>query len=151
MKILVLDTSSTNQDHNADCDYALVEIEIDLARLCLERMDLAEALYENHENFYQMTYWDHSPRFVSDGSFDLSDDEQDRIDTDGYAVIERADGFLNDKGNRVDCSYMTVDGQDIHWRCIPKHSDIYIHTRSIRKDFFDSFSQAQPIGQMVNV
>ena len=111
-KQFVLHVSSTNE-YLDGFDTFVVEINPEYARLLLDRIKLLEAVQKEDKEAYELYFWDPSGDY-----FEGDPDEPD---------ADRAP-------SRAECHQLVVRQEEVNWVAIPKHTDLYVTTDSIRVD-----------------
>jgi hypothetical protein len=135
---LIIDTSSSNEYDNGDCDYCLVEMTAEYVAYLLGYMDQARTLHRADNGVYAIKCWDASPRL-----FRSNDKLQELRDVDGDLaadiqpgepiLLTAAPGFSEDDFQRVDCQTVQISNEDVWWTAYVKHSGIRIESAQIQK------------------
>lgn len=121
---IVLRTSCSN-DYNADCDFAVIDLNSEEIGYLIDKIDLCARLKSEDQNVYEIRLWDHSPDWIS---YDEGVDEE--IGDKEFASVD----LRNIDPQRIDCCWAVVDSTSVHWQCIPKHTDIYVYTTCMSKE-----------------
>lgn len=129
MKVFVLRTFYTN-DYNADCDAAIIEDTPALRAMIRERVTIMKTLKAAQPGLWSMSYWDGHATYVSYST--LTSMGLDNAFEGGDGEVEEHDIALGeDMGERIECAEMIVTDDAIYWKCVPKHSEIDLHTAEI--------------------
>jgi hypothetical protein len=150
---LIIDTSSSNEYDNGDCDYCLIEMTAEYVAYLLGYMDQVRTLHRADNGVYAIKCWDASPRL-----FRSNDKLQELRDVDGDLaadvqpgepiLLTAAPGFSEDDFQRVDCQTVQISNEDVWWTAYVKHSGIRIESAQIQKKTLlriqRSFGIAQP-------
>jgi len=133
---LILETTSSDENYNGDCDYATVELTPNLAKLALRRIKALKQIHEQDDQIWEMYFWDDSSVF-----FEGHDELESFTDaeTGEACVFSRNVPFHAaaefkvpaDHIQRTECNQMIVREEEIAWTAIPKHSSVYVTTMPI--------------------
>jgi hypothetical protein len=98
---LVIDTSSTNEDYNGDCDYCLVPMTAEYILYLLAYMDEVRRMHRTDDAVYSLECWDGSFSY-----FQFNDKLEELRDVDGNIAIDvprahSADGRPAVQGRRL--------------------------------------------------
>jgi hypothetical protein len=142
MKIVLQCWSS--HDDTCGCDYALVDLTPQLARLVLRRIRVFRRLNAKDAGLSDLRWWNYEAVYFSPWGSDTSDapaeKETERVEhalpalaKKGEEIMEVADDFaLGDKMEaRTECDRMTVREDGVSFSCIPKHTDVRVTTGTI--------------------
>ena len=94
-------------------DYFVVDIEPEYAQQLLKRIELLRFLKKQDGDVYELYFWDYQGDFY------------------GGDPDEHGEGR---EPSSAECTQLVVRENDAFWTAIPKHSDIYVTTDSIRVD-----------------
>jgi hypothetical protein len=129
----------TCPDEISDCDYALIDLTPDLARLALTRISGFKAQKASDGDLLEIYYWDFhtvyfSPWIAEDcGEAESLAEMIERLPSasedlslapDEFAVSERL-------YKRVECCQMIVGEEGISFLAIAKHTSFYISTAEV--------------------
>lgn len=144
-KHIALRCWSSNENHNADFDYALVILTPELLALIEKRRALFVAMHEADRQLSSIRFCDCAPVYFSEA--DLSgwldgignrDMDGAELLIDGGEVEELPASFdpeaihgEDTRSFRSECDHMTVGDYGVRWTCIPKHSSIEIETAEL--------------------
>jgi len=109
-KKVVLPVSCSN-DYLDGFDEFVVEIGAVYARLLLERIKLLESIRAKDHDAYEIYFWDCSGEYFGG---DPSEPDQVR------------------EPSRTECNQLVVRDGEVLWTAIPKHTDVYVTTDSIK-------------------
>jgi hypothetical protein len=135
---LIIDTSSSNEYDNGDCDYCLVQMTAEYVSYLLDYMDEVRRLHRTDKSIYAIEFWDGSPR-----CFRVNDKLQDLRDIDGdlaadvprgEPILLTADpGFSQDDFQRVECQTVQISNDNVWWTAYVKHTGIRIESAHVEK------------------
>jgi len=135
---LVIDTSSSNENDNGDCDFCLVQMTAEYVAYLLGYMDEIRRLCRADNGVYAIKCWDASPTYLRS-----NDKLQELRDVDGDLAAEAQPGepilltaapqFNEDDFQRVDCQTVQVSKDDVWWTAYVKHTGIRIESAQIQK------------------
>lgn len=134
MKKLILSTTSSNENWNGDCDYAIVGINNDLIQIVKARKRLFDMVIAFDSKLYKMYFWDWSAVFFSPylSKLDLEfTDKFEHCDFDDIWILPVDLEIPEAAFARVECTQMIVREEGIAWVTIPKHSSVYVITVKI--------------------
>lgn len=126
------------------CEYALVEIAPELARLATSRRELWQRMHEADGDFYEAYFWDCAATFYDLGSLAFDDYLDDKLGADTAARLN-AEGWTEvpdefelpaDSKARTECDQMIVRDSGIAWCCYPKHTDVLVTSDEIPHAIF---------------
>ena len=141
---VILSVSSDNPNYNADCDFALLDLTQDLARLALRRIAQLRRQHKRDAQAYETYYWSLQPQYFrrrADEDNDADDMsvawEQLEEKVDSRELVVAPDGFSVPEGQiaRVECGQMAVRDDAIVFTAIPKHTSFFVRTAKITRDF----------------
>jgi hypothetical protein len=135
---LIIDTSSTNENDNGDCDFCLVPITAQYINYLLGYMDEVRRLHRADNAVYGLECWDGSPAYFQD-----NDKLQELCDIDGNLagdvprgepILLTADPQFGEADfQRVECQSVQVLSEDVWWTAYVKHTNIRIESAHIEK------------------
>jgi len=135
---LIIDTSSSNEYDNGDCDYCLVQMTAEYVSYLLDYMDEVRRLHRSDNAVYSLECWDGSP-----ACFKSNDKLQELRDVDGdlAADVPRGESILLtadpkfDEGDfqRVECQSVQILSEDVWWTAYVKHTCIRIESAHVEK------------------
>jgi hypothetical protein len=127
MKILLQCTSS---DENLSwCQYALVTFGDDVKKEVLVRRELHQMVKSRDKDLWNMDFWGIPGEFYDNLNVEdcLTDEQQAILESNGYVVLP--DDFeVSDEASRTECDRMVVGDDGFWWKCVVKHTDVYIET-----------------------
>lgn len=146
---LAIRTGSSNDEYNADFDYALVEISPAILATIQLRRELFIAAAVKDRALTAIRFYDVTPSWFS-GS-DMEQWGEDQAIDDGEKtnpwidMLESGDGFQevpegfdpakihgpDDRDFRSDCDSMEISDSGVTWSCNPKHTGIDITTYTL--------------------
>jgi len=137
---LIIDTSSSNENDNGDCDFCLVQMTAEYVAYLLGYIDEVRRMHRADNAVYSLECWDASPAYFRsndklqelrdvDGDGDLAAEVQA-----GEPILLTADPQFNeDDFQRVECQTVQVSKDDIWWTAYVKHTGIRIESAQIQK------------------
>jgi len=135
---LIIDTSSTNENDNGECDFCLVGMTAEYVSYLLEYMHEVDRLHRADDSVYAVECWDASPSFFQD-----NDKLQSIRDIDGELAADIPRGepilltvdpqFTEDDLQRVDCQTVQVSRDEVWWTAYVKHTNIRIESAHVQK------------------
>ncbi len=149
---VVLKTWSSNPEYSGRCDYAVVEIDEEFAKLALRRINVLREQKAHDPSISETYYWDSSAQYfspwvnlarqpgeVQESSFELEKTlEGLEVDT-REAVTAPADFQVPESHTAtVECAQMIVREGGIAFSAFLRHRDIYLTTAEISKQAFES-------------
>lgn len=133
-----LRTFSTNEDYNADCDYAVVDLTPELAELGLSRIENLKRRRARDSKLFETAFEDASSQYFS--NFDAFDEILDP--RSGHTVVDilwGGDPWIDPdhcgipeyafKATESDSMMVQLNG--VYWEAFPKHGDVRIYTAAI--------------------
>ena len=135
---LVIDTSSSNENDNGDCDYCLVPMSVEYIAYLLDYMDVVRRMHRADNAVYSLECWDGSALYFRDN--DKFGELRD-VDGDVAADVERGEPILltadpqfsEDDYQRVDCLSVQILSEDVWWTAYVKHTGIRIESAHVDK------------------
>jgi hypothetical protein len=149
---VVLKVWSTNPDYSAGCDYAVVEISGEFAKIMLRRINVLREQKALDPSIYETYYWDSSaqyfspwvnrasqPHEVQAAYFEL-EETLEELQVDTYEAVTAPGDFhvLDSQIATVECAQMIVREEGVAFTAIPKHTDIFLTTAEISKQVLES-------------
>ncbi len=141
----ILSVTASDSDYNANCDYALVELDLPTARTLLRRMAAVAAGRKRNSDLLRVSYWSNdimffahpSPKWVK-ANPDVLPDRGDCVAVDD-TVHETRDtlwGVFESnllEEERTELRTVHVYDDSIVWEASPRHSDIRLETAGISR------------------
>jgi hypothetical protein len=137
-------------DCDAGCDYAVLEITEELAKLMVRRLNVLREQRDLDPSICETYYWDYSVQYFSPRvnqptqSHEVACRELEKaieeLQIDSCEVVSVPDDFCVSDSQiaTVECAQMIVREEGIAFTAIPKHTDIYLTTAEIPKQLLDS-------------
>lgn len=137
----IFQTACNDEDYNGDCDYGIIEFDPVYAKSLLDKMDTAKKLGEQDSNFLRANYFDYSADYFS--HFDALDDVLEDFDFSDCNLFEVPESFVipEESFQRKDVCTVHVDGNDLFYECVPKHTSILIWSPCISRTVLESICQ----------
>lgn len=130
---LLLDTTSSDEDYNGDCDHCLVALSAEYVANLLKYMEHVRQLHRTDKSMYSLECWDASPAY-----FSSNDAMQELRDVDGALAVDAPRGepillaeppkIAEGHFQRVECQTVGVSRDSIWWTAYVKHTDTRIDT-----------------------
>ena len=147
---VVLKVWSNNPDHSGGCDFALVEITPDFARLALRRIEVLREQKALDAALDEMYFWNSTTDFFSPWAGPAGgtregeaaclklEEELDLLQIDRHEVVTASGDFSVPQSQiaRVECVQMVVRESGIAFTAIPKHTDFYVTTAEVPREIF---------------
>ena len=143
--------STVSSDQEAwDCDYALIDLSPELARLALRRVNILKAQKQADQQLDEMYFQDFHVEYFSPwkgeegDSADLLGEMLDRLPSVAGDLMHAPDGFVVPENllARVECSQMIIREDGIAFIAIPKHASCYIRTSEVPIPLLESEARA---------
>jgi hypothetical protein len=135
---LVIDTSSTNEDYNGDCDYALVPMTAVYVADLLWYMAEVGRLHRADDSVYDLECWDGTPSY-----FRFNDRLEAIRDIYGDLAVDVPRGepillandprFGEEEFQRVECQTVQASVDEVWWTAYVKHTNVRIETARVSK------------------
>jgi hypothetical protein len=135
---LILDTSSTNEDYNGNCDYCLVPMTAEYILYLLGYMDEVGRMHRADDAVYSLECWDGSFSY-----FQFNDKLEDLRDVDGNLAVDVPRGepilltadpqFREDDFQRVECQTVQIISEDVWWTAYVKHTNTRIESAHVEE------------------
>jgi len=165
---IIFETSSSNPDYNADCDYAVVELTPGLVDEVRRRVALARQAGQQDDDLYELYFWGGTAVFYDGGLVDAcqeaaatdeaAQDWLSGLNQVGYALVPPAADLAKCEPQRTECEQVIVRCSpssrnpefEIAWTAIPKHSDTYVTTRDLPLAVLEGFAANEPTARQQN-
>jgi hypothetical protein len=153
---VILKVWSSNPDNNGGCDFAVVEITAELAKLALRRIAALCEQKALDPAVYETYYWDSAAEFFSPWT-DLAnqteeikaaclklEEELDSLQVYRHEMVTAAHGSSVPQSQiaRVECAQMVVREEGIAFTAIPKYNEFYVTTAEIPKGVLEQAAMA---------
>jgi len=135
---LVIDTSSTDENYNGDCDFALIPMAATYVADLLWYMDEVVRLHKADDGIYNIECWDATPSyFRSNDRMEEIRDIYGDLAADvprGEPILLTADpGFKEEDFQRVEYCRVQTTEDEVWWTTYVKHTSVRIETACISK------------------
>jgi len=145
----LVSTVSSDQE-TWSCDYALVDLNPDLARLALRRINTFKVQKKADQQLGEMYFWDFHVEYFSPGNADGGDSADslsvmlDKLPPLAGDLMRAPDDFAVPENllARVECSQMIVREGAVAFIAIPKHASHYIRTSEVPLSLLESATRA---------
>jgi hypothetical protein len=135
----LISTVSSDHDDTSGCDYALIDLGADLARLALKRVGTLKAEKQRDPDLDEMYFWDYHVEYFSPWNAEEGENADslratlDNLPAVGDGLMRAPDDFLlpEEPLARIECGQMIVRDSGIAFIAIPKHASYYIRTAEI--------------------
>ena len=135
---LILDTFSSNEDDNGDCDYCLVPMTAEYLSHLLDYVDKVRRMHRADDSVYCLECWDAGPAYFQD-----NDKFQELRDVDGDPAADAARGepilltadpeFSEGYFQRVECQSVQILSEDVSWLAYVKNTGIRVESARVEK------------------
>jgi hypothetical protein len=135
---LIIDTSSTDENYNGDCDFALVPHTAAYVADLLWYMAEVARLHRADDSVYNLECWDATPSYFRfNESLETIRDIHGDLAVDvprGEPILLTADpGFKEEDFQRVECCTVQVAQDEVWWTAYVKHTNVRIETARVSK------------------
>jgi hypothetical protein len=149
---IVLRTWSSNPEYSGGCDYAVVDISDEFAKLALWRINVLREQKALDSSISETYYWDCSaeyfspwvnhpsqPSEVQESGFELEESLEDlEVDTREMVTAPADFRVSESQIGAVECAQMIVRDEGIAFNALLRHTDIYVTTAEIPKQVLES-------------
>ena len=130
---LILDTTSSNENDDGDCDYCLVSMTAEYIAYLLAYMDEVARMHRADAQVYGIECWDGSPVYLrSDEKVQSLRDIGGRLVEDvpqGEPALLAADPQFGEADfQSVDCQTVQVTAEEVWWTACVRHGDTRIES-----------------------
>jgi len=135
---LIMDTSSTDDNYNGDCDYALVPMSASYVADLLWYMGEVVRLHKADDSVYDIECWDATPSY-----FRFNDRLEEIRDIYGDLAVNvpRGDPILltedpkfgEEEFQRVECRTVQVSVDEVWWTAYVKHTNVRIESARVSR------------------
>jgi hypothetical protein len=145
----LVSTVSSDQE-TWGCDYALIDLSPELARLALRRVNILKAQMQADQQLDEIYFWDlhveyFSPWKVKEAdSADILSEMLDKLPSVAGDLLRAPDDFAVPENllEHVECSQMITREDGIAFIAIPKHASYYIRTAEVPLPLLESAARA---------
>jgi len=135
---LILDTSSTDDNYNGDCDYALVPMSASYVADLLWYMDEAVRLHKADDSVYNLECWDATPSYFRFNDRlevirDIYGDLAVNVPRGDPILLTEDPKFGEEEFQRVECRTVQVSVDEVWWTAYVKHTSIRIETARVSR------------------
>ena len=135
---LVIDTSSTDENYNGDCDFGLIPMDASYAAGLLWTMDEVTRLHRADDSVYDLECWDGTPSYFRfNDRLEVIRDIYGDLAVDvprGDPILLTADPmFGEEEFQRVECRTVQVSVDEVWWTAYVKHTNVRIETARVSK------------------
>jgi hypothetical protein len=156
---IVLKTWSSNPDYCAGCDYAVVDIGEEFAKLTLRRINVLREQRAIDPPLNETYYWDSSAEYfspwvnrvsrpgeVQESGFELGE-ALEGLEVETLEVVTAPADFrvMESQIAAVECAQMIVRDGGIAFNALLRYSDIYVTTAEISKQVLECASGVSPV------
>ena len=145
----LVSTVSSDQE-TWSCDYALVDLNPDLARLALRRINLFKVQKKADQQLDEMYFWDFHVEYFSPWNAEEEDsagslsEMLNKLPLVAGDLMCAPDDFAV-PGNlfaRIECSQMVIRADAIAFIAIPKHASYYVRTSEVPLHLIEAVASA---------
>ena len=138
---LVIDTSSTDENYNGDCDYALVPMTPDYVEDLLWYMGEVARMCRADESLYSIELWDATPAYFR---WNLRLETVQDVHGESAAEVPRGEpillaadpGFDREDFQEVECRTVQAAEDGVWWTAYVKHTNVRIETAHVPRKVF---------------
>ena len=135
---LVIDTSSTDENYNGDCDFGLIPMAASYVADLLWYMTEVARLHRADDSVYDIEFWDGTPSYFRfNDRLEVIRDIYGDLAVDvprGDPILLTADPmFGEEEFQRVECQTVQVSVDEVWWTAYVKHTNVRIETARISK------------------
>jgi hypothetical protein len=138
---LIIDTSSTDENFDGDCDYALVPMTPDYVEDLLWYMSEVARMRRADESLYSIELWDATPAYFR---WNLRLETVQDVYGESAAEVPRGEPILltADPGldqedfQEVECRTVQAAEDEVWWTAYVKHTNVRIETAHIPRKVF---------------
>jgi hypothetical protein len=148
---VILKVWSSNLDNKGGCDFAVVEITPELAKLALRRIAVLREQKALDPAVDETYYWGSEAEFFSPWAGPAAgagegeaaclklEEELDLLQIDRREIVNASGNFSVPQSQiaRVECMQMVVREGGLAFTAIPKHTDFYVTTAEIPKELLE--------------
>lgn len=138
--ILILSTSSSDENFNGDCDYAVVNLTPELARLAISRIDMVRKAKAKDKGVYSIDFRDYSAGYVG-----FSEKVEELLEA--CPTIPRSDIRHAEKVDIPEEAYqstiadtMVATDDEVSWETIPRHSNVTVETAGLPLRYLEALA-----------
>lgn len=150
MKLLLV-THSDNEEYNADCDYAIVDLTPEFAQRILERLELYMKWQKDDRDLNQTEFWCYHATFVSNTLGEHESTIEDIVSdlkqlADGVYLLDGHE-ISNPKEQATECDQLVFTGRDdalVFFDCYPKHCDFKVATDYLPLALIKAAAKGEP-------
>jgi hypothetical protein len=154
-----LKTWSSNPEYSGGCDYAIVDIDEEFAKLALRRIDALCEQKAHDSSIFETYYWNSSAEYfspwanrasqaseVQESGFEL-EGTLEALEVDRREVVTAPADFQVPESQiaTVECAQMIVRDGGIAFNALPRHTDIYVTTAEISKQVLESVGDGSSV------
>ena len=133
---LVIDTASTDENFDGDCDFALVPMTPDYVEDLLWYMGEVARMRRADESLYSIELWDATPAYFR---WNLRLETVQDVYGDSAADVPRGDpvllaadpGFDREDFQEVECRTVQAAEDEVWWTAYVKHTNVRIETAHV--------------------
>jgi len=133
--LILLSTSSSDENYNGDCDVAVIDMDLAYAKVLLRRLDLVKTLHAKTSDIDSIEFVDYAPLWLAASSLPSDLDEVGDYADGPLVVPEGIPAPNSELGQRTDCDRCSVSTYGVQFTCCPKHSEnITVYADSISRE-----------------
>ena len=135
---LIIDTSSTNEDYNGDCDYTLVPMTAAYVADLLGYMAEVVRLHKADDSVYNLECWDATPSYFRfsdrlEAIRDIYGDLAVNVPRGDPILLTEDPKFSEEEFQRVECRTVQVSVDEVWWTAYVKFTNVRIETARVSK------------------
>ena len=133
---LVIDTSSTDENYNGDCDYVLVPMTPDYVEDILWYMSEVARMRRADENLYSIELWDATPTYFRwtlrlETVQDIYGESAADVPRGESVLLTEDPRFAEEDFQEVECRTVQAAEDEVWWTAYVKHTNVRIETAHI--------------------
>jgi len=138
---LVIDTSSTDENFDGDCDFALVPMTPDYVEDLLWYMSEVSRMTRADESLYSIELWDATPVYFRwnlrlETIQDVYGESATYVPRGEPVLLIEDPRFAKDNFQEVDCRTVQAGEEEVWWTAYVKHTNVRIETAHVPKKVF---------------
>jgi hypothetical protein len=144
---LIVDTSSSDENFNGDCDYCLVEMTAEYVSWLLRHTDRVAGLRKIDDSAYVLECWDATPQYFcdNDGLAKLINLGEVNPYSGVPLFLDAAPEIDEKYFQRVEGHAVRISEDGVCWMAFPKHTNTSVTSTCVRREtlleILDSFGQ----------
>ena len=135
---LVIDTSSTDENYNGDCDFALTPMSAAYVADLLWYMDEVARFHRADDSVYNLECWDSTPSYFRFNDRlevvrDIYGDLAVNVPRGDPILLTEDPKFGEEEFQRVECKTVQVSVDEVWWTAYVKHTNVRIESARVSR------------------